>query len=85
MSGWGFKTVSLRPRKPLLSTFPELSAKELTTAIRRREISAREALEAHFERIDAINSSINAVVTEDRDGAEDDDHGDASARVTAGD
>lgn len=50
-------------------TIPELSAKELTTAIRRREISAREALEAHFERIDAVNGSINAVVTEDRDGA----------------
>ncbi|WP_105031109.1 amidase [Arthrobacter ruber] len=47
----------------------ELSAVELTGAIRRREVSAREALEAHFERIDAVNGAINAVVTEDRERA----------------
>ena len=47
----------------------ELSAVELTGAIRRREVSAREALEAHFDRIDAVNGTINAVITEDRQGA----------------
>ncbi|MDN4612354.1 amidase [Arthrobacter burdickii] len=47
----------------------ELSAVELTGAIRRREVSAREALDAHFDRIDAVNGSINAVITEDREGA----------------
>ncbi|MEC5200348.1 amidase [Arthrobacter sp. PL16] len=47
----------------------ELSAVELTGAIRRREVSAREALEAHFDRIDAVNGPINAVITEDRQGA----------------
>ncbi|WP_298255150.1 amidase [uncultured Arthrobacter sp.] len=47
----------------------ELSAVGITGAIRRREISAREALDAHFERIDAVNGRINAVVTEDREGA----------------
>ncbi|WP_104116815.1 amidase [Arthrobacter sp. B1805] len=47
----------------------ELSAVELTGVIRRREVSAREALEAHFDRIDAVNGTINAVVTEDREGA----------------
>ncbi|MFJ6001736.1 amidase [Arthrobacter sp. NPDC092385] len=47
----------------------DLSAVELTGAIRRRELSAREALEAHFDRIDAVNGTINAVITEDRQGA----------------
>lgn len=47
----------------------ELSAVGITGAIRRREISAREALDAHFERIDAVNGRINAVVTEDRERA----------------
>ena len=47
----------------------KLSAVELTGAIRRREVSAREALEAHFDRIDAVNGTINAVITEDRQGA----------------
>jgi amidase len=47
----------------------EMSAVELTGAIRRREVSAREALEAHFDRIDAVNGPINAVITEDRQGA----------------
>ncbi|KNC19745.1 amidase [Arthrobacter sp. RIT-PI-e] len=51
------------------SALHELSAVGLTGALRRREVSAREALEAHFERIDAVNGPINAVVTEDRDGA----------------
>ena len=46
-----------------------LSARALTAAIRRREISAREALDAHFARIDEVNGQINAVVTEDRDRA----------------
>jgi Asp-tRNA(Asn)/Glu-tRNA(Gln) amidotransferase A subunit family amidase len=46
-----------------------LSATELTAAIRRRDISAREALDAHFARIDAVNGQLNAVVTEDREGA----------------
>ncbi|WDF34052.1 amidase [Arthrobacter agilis] len=47
----------------------DLSAVGLTSAIRRREVSAREALEAHFDRIDAVNGQLNAVVTEDREGA----------------
>lgn len=48
----------------------DLSATALTEAIRRRDISAREALEAHFARIDAVNPKINAVVTQDREGAQ---------------
>ncbi|MBG6217064.1 amidase [Arthrobacter sp. CAN_A6] len=46
-----------------------MSATALTGAIRRREVSAREALEAHFARIDEVNGAINAVVTQDREGA----------------
>lgn len=47
----------------------DLSATALTAAIRRRDVSAREALAAHFARIDAVNGQINAVVTQDREGA----------------
>jgi amidase len=49
--------------------FAELSARELAGAIRRKEISAREALEAHYARIDATNPAINAVVTQCRERA----------------
>lgn len=45
------------------------SARDLATALRAREVSAREALAAHHERIDAVNPSLNAVVIEDREGA----------------
>ncbi|WP_173401134.1 amidase family protein [Arthrobacter sp. Br18] len=46
-----------------------MSATALTGAIRRRDISAREALGAHFARIDEVNGAINAIVTQDREGA----------------
>lgn len=45
------------------------SARDLSAALRRREVSAREALDAHFARIDAVNPQLNAVVIEDREGA----------------
>ncbi|SNR94102.1 hypothetical protein [Blastococcus mobilis] len=40
-----------------MAAFEDLSAQELATAIRRREISAREALDARYARIDAKESS----------------------------
>ncbi len=46
------------------------SARDLTGALRRREISAREALAAHHARIDAVDGPLNAVVIEDRAGAQ---------------
>ena len=46
-----------------------LSASGLVSAIRHRKISAREALEAHLDRIDLVNPAINAIVTLDRDAA----------------
>lgn len=39
------------------------AAGELADALRRREVSAREVLEAHLERIDRINPKVNAIVT----------------------
>jgi amidase len=44
-------------------------ATELAGLLRTREISARELLEAHLDRIDRLNPGINAVVTLDEDGA----------------
>ena len=44
-------------------------ATELAAMVRGREISARDLLEAHLERIDRLNPSLNAVVTLDADGA----------------
>ena len=43
-----------------------LSARELAAAVRARTVSAREVLDAHFARIDAVNPAINAVVTQAR-------------------
>ncbi|MDH6235700.1 amidase [Cryobacterium sp. CG_9.6] len=44
----------------------ELSASALSVAIRHGEISANEALDAHFAQIDRVNPQINAVITQDR-------------------
>lgn len=45
-------------------------ATELAGMLRAREISARELLDAHLERIDKLNPGLNAVVTLDADGAQ---------------
>ena len=42
-----------------------LSTRELAAKIAAKEISAREALSDHLDRIDAVNPAINAVVTRD--------------------
>lgn len=44
-------------------------ATELAGMLRAREISARELLDAHLDRIDRLNPAINAVVTLDVEGA----------------
>ena len=44
-------------------------ATELAALIRSREVSARELLDAHLDRIGRLNPSINAVITLDADGA----------------
>jgi amidase len=45
------------------------TASRLARAIRNGRLSAREATEAHLERIDRLNGSINALVVVDREGA----------------
>jgi amidase len=44
-------------------------ATELAAMIRRRELSARELLDAHLDRIEATNPKVNAIVTLDIEGA----------------
>ena len=41
----------------------EMTAVDLATRIRRREVSAREVLTAHLARIEGINPKVNAIVT----------------------
>jgi amidase len=41
----------------------ELSAVDLAARIRRKDVSAREVMEAHLARIERINPSVNAIVT----------------------
>jgi amidase len=45
------------------------SATELAALVRRREVSARELLDAHLDRIDRVNPDLNAIVTLDAEGA----------------
>ncbi len=47
-----------------------LTARELRAALGRREVSAREVLQAHLDQIDRLNPAINAVVTLDTERAE---------------
>jgi amidase len=46
-----------------------LSASELAAGIRARSFSARELMEAHLGRIEAVNPRLNAIVTLDAEGA----------------
>ncbi|MDV8021554.1 amidase [Rhodococcus sp. IEGM 1330] len=53
-----------------MSDIQALSLRELASSIRRRDISAREALASHLTRIDEVNPVINAIVTLDVETAE---------------
>ena len=44
-------------------------ATELASLVRRKEVSARELLEAHLDRIERVNPTVNAIVTMDVEGA----------------
>jgi amidase len=44
-------------------------ATELAALVRSRQVSARELLDAHLDRIDRVNPALNAIVTLDADGA----------------
>ena len=47
------------------------STTDLAAALRNRQVSAVEALDAHLARIDAHNEAVNAVISLDREGARD--------------
>ncbi|MFI6875048.1 amidase [Streptomyces sp. NPDC050400] len=60
------------PERPAASGSEDLcflDAVELADLIRRRELSAREVVAAHLDRIDRVNPAINAIVTLDPEGA----------------
>src|SRR4029078_11486493 len=46
-----------------------LSASELAAGVRTRGFSAREVMEAHLDRIAAVNPHVNAIVTLDAEAA----------------
>ncbi|MFB9323372.1 amidase [Cryptosporangium minutisporangium] len=46
-----------------------LDATDLAQRLRRREVSARDVVAAHLDRIDRVNPAINAIVTLDAEGA----------------
>ncbi len=45
------------------------TARDLATAIRTRELSAREVMQAHLDQIEAFNPAVNAIVNLDGDRA----------------
>ncbi len=58
-----------------------LSANEQMKLIRKRDVSAREVLEAHLDEISSRNAKVNAFITIDEDGARQTaDHLDAKAK-----
>jgi amidase len=62
---------SSQPSKDVenVNAIQDMGARELTEAIKRRDLSAREALESHIDQIQRVNGPINAVVTTDFDRA----------------
>jgi len=56
-------TVPVRvPAATLPTEVWRMSATQLAAAIKRRQLSSREAVEAHLRRIEAVNPAVNAVV-----------------------
>lgn len=47
----------------------QLDALELAARLRRRDVSAREVVQAHLDRIEQVNPTVNALVTLDPEGA----------------
>ena len=52
-----------------MDSLTSASASELAAAIRAREVSSTEAIDAHLARIEAVNPRLNAVVQLDAEGA----------------
>lgn len=61
----------MHDRKNDMSSIPFMSATELTASMRDGTLSASEVLDAHIERIERLNPTINALVALDLDNAVD--------------
>src|SRR5437870_12347877 len=60
---------STPPGAPLAADICHLTAAQLAASIQRRQLSAREALEAHLAQIERHNPALNAVVSLDQEAA----------------
>lgn len=52
-----------KPNFPAPSEICRMSAVEMARKLKRKQLSAREVLEAHLERIEQVNPKVNAIVT----------------------
>jgi amidase len=69
---------------PSATALWQLSAQQLASAIRNGEVSSREVVDAHLERIEAVNPSVNAVRVVLADQARE-QAGEADRRLATGD
>src|SRR5262245_38700662 len=51
------------PTPPTSEDLCDLTAIELASRIRRKQVSAREVMQAHLARIERVNPKVNAIVT----------------------
>ncbi|MEJ6707554.1 MAG: amidase family protein [Amylibacter sp.] len=47
----------------------EMDATQMASLVRSKQVTCLALLEAHFDRVDALNPSLNAIIWQDRDGA----------------
>ena len=63
LSGAASAAMAQAPHFPAPSEICAMSAVELARRLRRKQLSAREVLDAHLARIDQVNPKVNAIVT----------------------
>src|SRR5262245_48304977 len=59
----GRNSASAAPVQQTASELCDMSAVELATRLRRKQVSAREVMDAHLRQIERVNPRVNAIVT----------------------